>query len=137
MGAAPHANFESPSYDGGSAASSSPMFHVEPTAPDGLRSTTAEPQGPKQRSKGIARVETKMATRNACREMLTQIIAASPDVRTHLKYELLTMARQKWPDLSKRAFEQARLDAIRAVPNASAWSNSGAPPKSLRAKSPR
>lgn len=117
----------------GHAAQAEPRFHVEHTEPYRLPSATLEPQqSERRRLKGIARVETKIAAKTACRAWLSELFAATPDERTHTNDELWRMAQEKWPKrLSARAFSVARQEAITAT-GASAWALGGAPKKSQR-----
>jgi hypothetical protein len=109
------------------------MFHGKPPVHDELLSTTSVLQAaPIQRSKAVARVETKVASRMACEAWLKGIMAGSQDQRTFTIEELWAQAQKKWPGtLSERQFLAARGEAIRAT-RAFAWGAGGAPKKARR-----
>jgi len=107
------------------------MFHGKPLTHDELLSDTPTPQAaPIQKSKAVARVESKISSRKACEAWLIDIMAKSKDKRIHNRSELWAQAHEKWPDsLSERQFLAARAEAVR-VTEAFAWGASGAPKKS-------
>jgi hypothetical protein len=108
-------------------------FHVKPLVYDGILPATAEQQRASTRStKAVARVETSIASSEACRTWLVGIMRASPNERTESKQSLWNKAREKWGgSLSQRSFFAAWAEAIR-ITGAIAWSVAGAPIKSPR-----
>ncbi|MGA7807536.1 hypothetical protein [Bradyrhizobium sp.] len=109
------------------------VFHGKPPVHDELLSTTSVLQAaPVQRSKAVARVETKVASRMACEAWLKGIMAESQNRRTFTAEELWARAQKKWRGtLSERQFLAARGEAIRAT-RAFAWGAGGAPKKPRR-----
>jgi hypothetical protein len=108
-------------------------FHVKPLVYDGILPATTEQQRASTRStKAVARVETSIASSEACRTWLVGIMRASPDERTESKQSIWNKAREKWGgSLSQRSFFAAWAEAIR-ITGAIAWSVAGAPVKSPR-----
>jgi hypothetical protein len=108
-------------------------FHVKPTIPHALRSSTVEQlSAVVMPRKAVPRVKTSINARNECRDWLMEIMLASSNKRTENKRDLWEVARKKWPGkLSKRSFDDARTEAIR-VTKAYVWSAAGAPKKSQR-----
>lgn len=107
------------------------QFYKEPAAHDELLSEALTPRAtPIQKSKVVARVETKSSSRKACQAWLIEIMTKSKNKRTHNKAELWALAQKNWPGtLSGRQFQAARAEAILAT-GASQWGAAGAPKQS-------
>lgn len=65
----------------------------------------------------------------ACTKILAEIIAQSPERRTHSKAALLAACHEAYPKLTMVDFERARTAAIKNI-GAVAWQHPGAPRKS-------
>ena len=71
-------------------------------------------------------------TETACCEWLMDEMRRSPAVRPKAKAEFFTEARARFPNLGKKQFARAWVEAIRLI-GCSSWSKSGRPPaKSIR-----
>ena len=91
--------------------------------------STSEPSGPRADAAlaTISSVPTA-AAESACREWLQGIMRPSPNVRTRSSDDLLKEAQKKYPRLSKRGYDRARIAAAEAA-CAPAWVTGGAPKK--------
>jgi hypothetical protein len=90
-----------------------------------------------ERKKANKRIDTATKSYRECVAWLVQMMKASPNVRTATIDGLWDEAKLKWPaTLSRRAFEDARNEAIRTV-GAQAWTAAGRSKKSPQSKSPR
>lgn len=104
-----------------------PVFHVKPREPDGIRSGAIEPVKRASR-RGIARVEAKVKDATECEEWLYGMMRNDLDNRITIA-TLWKDAQARWPKLSKNAFLKARSNAIQDS-GAVAWASGGAPKKS-------
>lgn len=102
-----------------------------------LRSSVPDrPVQPAEVSKGKTGTEPNISTRRlisrkdrqGCFEWLCTLMQSSPDQRTRSKGQLLKEAQERWPGLSKHAFEELRRKAIEKT-GALAWEYAGAPRK--------
>jgi hypothetical protein len=88
---------------------------------------------PRERqTKAIEQAITTGAAYQACLRWLISVIEKSLMKRTHSREALWRIAHRKWPkNLSRRSFDDARREAIRAT-DAAAWRFPGAPRKSRK-----
>lgn len=107
------------------------LFHGKPIVYDELPPASPEPEKASvQQSKAQANVEIKASSYTACVAWLKTVISKSPNERLS-KAKLWAEAQRQWPDtLSRRKFEDARVEAIRSTCGASAWAAAGRPRKS-------
>jgi hypothetical protein len=82
------------------------------------------------------RVETKASSEKQCRAWLEGEMTASPNDPRQLRPEWLQEAKERWPDLSERAFDRAWAASILKT-GAAAWSSPGPRKRSRRINSPR
>jgi hypothetical protein len=111
-------------------------FHVKPTEPDQLRSSThnhdlvGHSGGDSKSSNALQRARTTAKSQRECTEWLEAIMRASPDVRARSNLDLWAEAQQRWlGTLTHRAFFSARQKAMDNT-RAFAWGAAGAPKKS-------
>lgn len=108
-----------------------PLFHVNYTGDDASLSSTASPAEPDKPPK--RRIDTVTTSYRECVAWLEQLMRKSPNARTATIDDLWKTAKLQWPaTLSRRGFEAARNDAIRAT-KAHAWTAAGRSKKSTQA----
>jgi hypothetical protein len=111
--------------------SSVAMLHVKPIEYEQSPLIAAEHAPALNESKSISRVRARDDAEQKCRQWLVGLMHESPNERKQTVLELWVQARKEWPNLTRKAYQRARVDAVREA-HAPTWSASGAPRKSDR-----